>query len=83
VDPQTGRAAIERYTMVDDFGRAMNPKLLEGQVQAARQGIGQARFEHAVYGTQGQLLSGSFMDSCIPRAQPAANGIAASTTCRA
>ncbi|HEX2334282.1 MAG TPA: molybdopterin cofactor-binding domain-containing protein, partial [Burkholderiales bacterium] len=70
VDPQTGRAAIERYTIVDDFGRAMNPKLLEGQVQGGTvQGIGQALFEHAVYDAQGQLLSGSFMDYAIPRAR--------------
>jgi carbon-monoxide dehydrogenase large subunit len=70
VDPQTGRAAIERYTVVDDFGRAMNPKLLEGQVQGGTvQGIGQALLEHAVYDAQsGQLLSGSFMDYAMPRA---------------
>jgi carbon-monoxide dehydrogenase large subunit len=70
VDPQTGRAAIERYTIVDDFGRAMNPKLLEGQVQGGTvQGIGQALLEHAVYDAHGQLLSGSFMDYAIPRAR--------------
>jgi len=70
VDPHTGRAAIERYTVVDDFGRAMNPKLLEGQVQGGTvQGIGQALLEHAVYDAQsGQLLSGSFMDYAMPRA---------------
>ena len=70
VDPQTGRAAIERYTVVDDFGRAMNPRLLEGQVQGGTvQGIGQALLEHAVYDAQsGQLLSGSFMDYAMPRA---------------
>ena len=70
VDPQTGRTAIERYTVVDDFGRAMNPRLLEGQVQGGTvQGIGQALLEHAVYDAQsGQLLSGSFMDYAMPRA---------------
>jgi len=70
VDPHTGRAAIERYTVVDDFGRAMNPKLLEGQVQGGTvQGIGQALLEHTVYDAQsGQLLSGSFMDYAMPRA---------------
>jgi carbon-monoxide dehydrogenase large subunit len=70
VDPDTGRAAIERYTIVDDFGRAMNPKLLEGQVQGGTvQGIGQALLEHAVYDAEsGQLLTGSFMDYAMPRA---------------
>ena len=69
VDPQTGRAAIVRYTIVDDFGRAMNPKLLEGQVQGGTvQGIGQALLEHAVYDDGGQLVTGSFMDYAMPRA---------------
>jgi carbon-monoxide dehydrogenase large subunit len=70
IDPQTGSAAIVRYTVVDDFGRAMNPKLLEGQVQGGTvQGIGQALLEHAVYDREsGQLLSGSFMDYAMPRA---------------
>ena len=70
VDPDTGGIAIERYTVVDDFGRAMNPKLLEGQVQGGTvQGIGQALLEHAVYDAEsGQLLTGSFMDYAMPRA---------------
>jgi len=70
IDAQTGTAAIVRYTVVDDFGRAMNPKLLEGQVQGGTvQGIGQALLEHAVYDPEsGQLLSGSFMDYAMPRA---------------
>ena len=70
VDPDTGRVAIERYTIVDDFGRAMNPKLLEGQVQGGTvQGIGQALLEHTVYDADsGQLLTGSFMDYAMPRA---------------
>jgi carbon-monoxide dehydrogenase large subunit len=69
VDPDTGRVTIERYTIVDDFGRAMNPKLLEGQVQGGTvQGIGQALLEHALYDAQGQLLTGSFMDYAMPRA---------------
>jgi carbon-monoxide dehydrogenase large subunit len=70
VDPDTGRVSIERYTIVDDFGRAMNPKLLEGQVQGGTvQGIGQALLEHAVYDpSSGQLLTGSFMDYAMPRA---------------
>jgi aerobic carbon-monoxide dehydrogenase large subunit len=70
IDPESGQAAIVRYTVVDDFGRAMNPKLLEGQVQGGTvQGIGQALLEHAVYDRDsGQLLSGSFMDYAMPRA---------------
>ena len=70
IDRDTGHATIVRYTVVDDFGRAMNPKLLEGQVQGGTvQGIGQALLEHAVYDpASGQLLSGSFMDYAMPRA---------------
>ena len=70
IDPNTGVVAIERYTIVDDFGRTINPLLLEGQVHGGiAQGIGQALLEHAVYDPDsGQLLSGSFMDYAMPRA---------------
>jgi carbon-monoxide dehydrogenase large subunit len=70
IDPNTGVVAIERYTVVDDFGRTINPMMLEGQVHGGiAQGIGQALFEHAVYDPEsGQLLSGSFMDYAMPRA---------------
>jgi len=70
IDPNTGAVAIERYTVVDDFGRTINPLLLEGQVHGGIvQGIGQALLEHAVYDPDsGQLLSGSFMDYTMPRA---------------
>ena len=70
IDPNTGAIAIARYTVVDDFGRTINPLLLEGQVHGGIvQGIGQALLEHAVYdGDSGQLLSGSFMDYAMPRA---------------
>ena len=70
VDPMTGAVSIERYTVVDDFGRIINPLMLEGQVHGGiAQGIGQALLEHAVYDPQdGQLLSGSFMDYAMPRA---------------
>jgi carbon-monoxide dehydrogenase large subunit len=70
VDPNTGVVTIDRYTVVDDFGRTINPLLLEGQVHGGiAQGIGQALLEHVVYDPEdGQLLSGSFMDYAIPHA---------------
>ena len=70
IDPETGVVAIERYTVVDDFGRTINPMMLEGQVHGGiAQGIGQALLEHTVYDREnGQLLSGSFMDYAMPRA---------------
>jgi carbon-monoxide dehydrogenase large subunit len=70
IDPETGATSIERYTVVDDFGRTINPLMLEGQVHGGIvQGVGQALLEHAVYdGESGQLLSGSFMDYAMPHA---------------
>ncbi len=70
VDGDTGQVAITRYTVVDDFGKVINPLLVAGQVHGGiAQGMGQALFEHAVYDDEsGQLLSGSFMDYCMPRA---------------
>jgi carbon-monoxide dehydrogenase large subunit len=70
IDPDTGVVSIERYTVVDDFGRTINPLLLEGQVHGGIvQGIGQALLEQAVYDPEsGQPLSGSFMDYAMPRA---------------
>jgi len=70
IDRNTGAVAIARYTVVDDFGRTINPLLLEGQVHGGIvQGIGQALLEHAVYDRDsGQLLAGSFMDYAMPRA---------------
>jgi carbon-monoxide dehydrogenase large subunit len=70
VDPETGATRIERYTIVDDFGRALNPLLLEGQVHGGTvQGIGQALLEDAHYDPEtAQLLAGSFMDYALPRA---------------
>ena len=61
---------LERYTAIDDYGRLINPMLTEGQVQGGvAQGIGQALLEHTVYDPEsGQLLSGSFMDYALPRA---------------
>jgi carbon-monoxide dehydrogenase large subunit len=69
VDPDTGEITIERYTVVDDFGRIINPLIAEGQVAGgAVQGIGQAITEGVVYDEDGQLISGSFMDYAMPRA---------------
>jgi carbon-monoxide dehydrogenase large subunit len=70
IDLDTGVVTIERYTVVDDFGRTINPMLLEGQVHGGiAQGIGQALYEHAIYDPgNGQLLTGSFMDYAMPRA---------------
>jgi aerobic carbon-monoxide dehydrogenase large subunit len=69
IDPETGMAQLLRYTAVDDYGRLINPMLTEGQVQGGvTQGIGQALLEHTVYDSGGQLLSGSFMDYALPRA---------------
>lgn len=70
IDPETGHAAIARYTAVDDLGHVINPVLVEGQVHGGvLQGAGQVFGEHAVYepGTA-QLLTGSFMDYVMPKA---------------
>jgi carbon-monoxide dehydrogenase large subunit len=69
VDPETGTAQVVNFTAVDDVGRVVNPMIVEGQVQGGlAQGIGQALLENAVYDANGQLLSGSFMDYTMPRA---------------
>jgi aerobic carbon-monoxide dehydrogenase large subunit len=70
IDPDTGTVEVDRYTIVDDFGRTINPIMLEGQVHGGVvQGLGQALLEHTVYDEEsGQLLSGSFTDYAMPRA---------------
>ncbi|MFL6797103.1 MAG: xanthine dehydrogenase family protein molybdopterin-binding subunit [Xanthobacteraceae bacterium] len=70
VDPETGEVSIDRYFVVDDLGRVLNPLIVRGQIHGGViQGIGQALVEHQVYDAQsGQLLSGSFMDYGMPRA---------------
>ncbi|WP_439139064.1 xanthine dehydrogenase family protein molybdopterin-binding subunit [Roseicyclus sp.] len=69
IDPETGTTRVDRYTVVDDFGNLMNPRLAEGQVHGGVvQGIGQAISEHVVYDDTGQLLTASFMDYGMPRA---------------
>ncbi|MEM8596070.1 MAG: xanthine dehydrogenase family protein molybdopterin-binding subunit [Pseudomonadota bacterium] len=69
VDAETGHTAVVSYCVVDDFGRLMNPMLVEGQIHGGiAQGIGQAITEHTVYDSDGQLLSATFMDYAMPRA---------------
>jgi len=70
VDPATGHTRVDRFTAVDDFGNVVNPMIVEGQVHGGlAQGIGQALLEHGVYDNDsGQLLSGSYMDYAMPRA---------------
>jgi carbon-monoxide dehydrogenase large subunit len=70
IDPDTGITRIERFVVVDDFGTVMNPLLLAGQVQGGiGQGVGQALLEGCVYDAEsGQLVTGSLMDYCMPRA---------------
>ncbi len=69
VDPETGIVEVVNFTAVDDFGRIINPMIVEGQVHGGlAQGIGQALYENAVYDAGGQLLTGSYMDYCMPRA---------------
>ena len=75
VDKETGKVEILKYTVVDDFGLIINPNLLAGQVQGGiAQGLGQALLENTIYDQDnGQLLSGSFMDYAIPRADDLTN----------
>jgi carbon-monoxide dehydrogenase large subunit len=69
IDPQTGHAQVVRYSAVNDLGTVVNPLLVEGQIQGgAVQGLGQALLERAVYDSDGQLVTGSFMDYAMPRA---------------
>ncbi len=69
IDPETGDTDIVAYTIVDDFGATVNPILLAGQVHGGVvQGIGQALTENTVYSDDGQLLTASFMDYGMPRA---------------
>ena len=70
IDPDTGTQEIVNYNVMDDFGMALNPLLLQGQIHGGiGQGVGQALTEHTVYDKDsGQLLSGSLMDYALPRA---------------
>jgi carbon-monoxide dehydrogenase large subunit len=69
VDKDTGKVEILKYVSVDDCGNVINPLIVEGQVHGGlAQGIGQALMEEAVYGDDGQLITGSFMDYNLPKA---------------
>ena len=70
IDPELGTLEIVRYSAVDDVGRAVNPGIIQGQVHGGiAQGVGQALMEQCYYDpATGQLLSGSFMDYAMPRA---------------
>jgi carbon-monoxide dehydrogenase large subunit len=69
VDKETGVTQIMSFVAVDDFGKIINPMIVEGQVHGGlTQGIGQALTEGTRYDAEGQLLSGAFMDYAIPRA---------------
>ena len=84
VDPQTGVTTIVKWTAVDDFGNLINPMIVEGQVHGGiAQGVGQALFEGAVYTKDGQLVTASFMDYQMPRADnlPSYNIAITNTPC--
>ena len=69
IDRDTGEIALEKYVAVDDVGSVINPMIVDGQlVGGVAQGVGQALWEHGVYGDDGQLLTGSMMDYALPRA---------------
>ncbi|HEY6132699.1 MAG TPA: molybdopterin cofactor-binding domain-containing protein, partial [Rubrivivax sp.] len=75
VDPDTGRVKVESFTAVDDFGNIINPMIVEGQVHGGiAQGLGQAMMEGCVYDPDsGQLLTGTYMDYTMPRADDLPN----------
>ncbi|MEL6979577.1 MAG: xanthine dehydrogenase family protein molybdopterin-binding subunit [Pseudomonadota bacterium] len=69
VDPGTGEVTLMSLAAADDFGKVVNPMIVEGQVHGGlAQGVGQAVLEHAIYDESGQLLTGSYMDYAMPRA---------------
>ena len=87
IDPDTGEVAIARLSSLDDVGRIINHAIVEGQIQGGiAQGVGQALYEQARYDPEsGQLLSGSLMDYCVPRADqfpPMVNAFDESVPCQ-
>jgi carbon-monoxide dehydrogenase large subunit len=69
VDEATGVVKLVNFVAVDDFGHVINPMIVDGQVHGGvAQGAGQALLEHGIYDEYGQLVTGSYMDYCMPRA---------------
>lgn len=69
IDKETGKVELKRFIAVDDVGNVINPMIVDGQIHGGlAQGIGQALFEGAIYDDTGQLINGSYMDYCMPRA---------------
>jgi len=69
VDPETGKTEVIQFVAADDFGVIVNPMIVEGQVHGGiTQGIGQALLENVIYDDNGQLLTASYMDYAMPRA---------------
>ncbi len=74
IDPETGVTKVVRYAIVDDFGVTVNPILLAGQIHGGVvQSVGQALLEHTVYDETGQLLTATFLDYAMPRADDMAD----------
>jgi len=70
IDPETGVVEVVRYSSVNDFGTIVNPLMVEGQIHGGLvQGMGQCFMENARYDENGQLVTGSFMDYALPRAE--------------
>jgi CO/xanthine dehydrogenase Mo-binding subunit len=69
IDPETMMVDIQKFVVVHDCGRVINPLILDGQIQGGvAQGIGNSFYEHLIYDENGQLLNGSFMDYLLPTA---------------
>lgn len=74
IDKETGKVELKRFIAVDDVGNVINPMIVDGQIHGGlAQGIGQALFEGAIYDDTGQLINGSYMDYCMPRADDLPN----------
>jgi len=74
IDPETGETSVVNFVCVDDVGTVVNPMLLKAQMHGGiLQGVGQALVEDIVYDADGQLISGSLMDYCLPRADDICN----------
>ncbi len=74
IDADTGVVDVVSFVAADDFGRIINPMIVEGQVHGGvTQGIGQALYEQCIYDDSGQLLTGSMMDYCLPKADSVPN----------